>query len=141
MGLFPHSFFKLALIAALAAAPAASVGAEPEGDRTQEPAPPPLEKKEIIVWSLIGVSGAAVIAGGVFGLTALDEKERFEDNPALDFEDRKDARAVASYVSFSVAGAAAVAALIVWLEFDGEGESPPVAASISPSGVSLTLTF
>jgi hypothetical protein len=97
--------------------------------------------KKTAVWSLVGVSGAALITGGIFGLTALDEKERYEDNPAQDFEDRQNARALAAYISFGVAGAAAVAALIVGLAVDDKGEASTADASLATDGASIIVKF
>lgn len=114
--------------------------AQPEASVEKE-APYIMSHKKKAVWSLVGVSGAALITGGIFGLTALDEKQRYDDNPADDFKDRKDARALASYISFGVAGAAAVAALVVWLVVDDKCDPHDHEASVTTNGTSLIVKF
>lgn len=84
----------------------------------------PMAPSRLTVWLLAGLSGAAAITGGVFGLTALDEEERFAAHPDPEFADRGAARAVAADVSFAVAGAAAIGALLVWLIADDEQSGP-----------------
>ena len=79
-----------------------------------------------------------------------DEEERFADNRSQQAKDRGEARALAADISFGVAAAAAVAALIVWLATDdeqaqpGEG-SPDAAATIdvgaSGAGAALQVNF
>ncbi len=94
---------------------------------------------EIATWSLVGVAGLGVISGGIFGITALDEKRRDDDNPNDAFNDRHKSRSVAAYVSFGVAGAAAVAALIVGLTTDWVPESAPIV--LGTDGTSIQITF
>ena len=121
--------------------PADKPTAELIGENSPAPAPKFLSHKKKAVWTLAGISGAALITGGVFGLTALDEKQRNDDNPAEEFADRRDARALASYISFGAAGAAAVAAVVVWLVVDDKCDPNDDRASVTTDGASVILRF
>ncbi|MCP4679950.1 MAG: hypothetical protein GY854_31555 [Deltaproteobacteria bacterium] len=110
-----------------------------EEDDAEEKEEIPKTSGEIATWSLVGIASLGVITGGIFGFTALDEKHRNEDNPNDAFKDRRKSRALAAYISFSMAGAAAIAALIVGLTTDWEPESAPVA--LGTDGTSIQITF
>ena len=102
----------------------------------------PLTSSEKAVWSLVGIASFTAITGGIFGLNALDEKNRFDNDPngSEEFEDRYKSRAIVSAVSLGIAGCAGIAALIVGLvgrSSDGTSKS----VSLETSGTSLTLTF
>ncbi len=124
---------------------------EPTPEPHSQPATPGVptpDSRKIAIWSLVGVGGAALIAGGIFGLTSLDEKERYEDRDSDSrkvFKDRAEARAIAAYVSFGVAGAAALTALILFLT-DRKESKPATDKSTSPlsvssDGTSVSVTF
>jgi hypothetical protein len=102
----------------------------------------PLTSSEKAVWSLVGIASLTAITGGIFGLNAIDEKNRFDNDPnsSKDFEDRYKSRAIVSAVSLGIAGCAGIAALIVGLvgrSSDGASKS----VSWETSGTSLTVTF
>lgn len=102
-----------------------------------------LSPKMTAVWSLAGGCGLALITGGIFGMAALEEKARYEQNYHSDFADRMRARAIASDVFFGLGAAAAVSALIVLFvvkENTRESESK-IRVSLGPSEGSVVLRF
>jgi hypothetical protein len=115
-----------------------------------EPKSVPRTKREIATWSLVGLTGVSAITGGIFSLTALAEEDRSNVNPADEFDDRADTRTIVSNVFYGVAGAAAAAALIVWLAMDDSSEThqdadePPVIdseVSMRWNGNSVQIIF
>jgi hypothetical protein len=156
------------LTALLVCAPVQAQDAEPTPDTDQPPAPaeaqpetaaeatgaggeedeeaPPPTTREVVFWSLTGVAGVAILTGGVFGLTALAEERRFEDNPSNQARDRGEARALAADILFGVGAAAALAAVIVLLTGDDEDdaeapEAPAVEATMSVNGALVEVRF
>ena len=102
-----------------------------------------LSPKMTAVWSLAGGCGLALITGGVFGLTALEEKSRYEQHHDSDFADRMRARAITSDVFFGIGGAAAVAALIVLfvVKEDKRESEPKIGLALGASEGSVTFRF
>ncbi|MFO8071888.1 MAG: hypothetical protein R6V85_08435 [Polyangia bacterium] len=137
------------LLAVVAGAPA--VHADDDAGKSspreeQEQAGEPQRPHETAFWLATGTAGLALISGGVFGLTALSEKRRFETNPSSQAKRRGEARALAADVSFGIAAAASVAALVLYLTDDG-GESgpaddePPPSPELSLAPGGLTFSF
>ena len=113
-------------------------------DKVKKPA---LTKNEIAVWSLFSAAGAAVITGAIFGLTALDEQDRYDKNPASIYRHRRDDRMITSAVFFGTAGAAAIATLALWAidkkhrRKEGASTGAPAASvSFDPDGA-LQVAF
>jgi hypothetical protein len=118
-------------------APAASA----EDASVEQAAPAPLTTRETAMWAMVGVAGLGAIAGGVFGLTALGEETRFNDNPSRQVLDRGETRALASDICFSVAAAAAVAAIVLALTDDEEPVADPSKPAVKAGGPSLVVEF
>jgi hypothetical protein len=117
---------------------------------------PTVEEKEktppkpgtIALWSLVGFTGVAVISGAVFGVTAIEEKRRYDDNSIKAFEDRWKGKQLASEITFGVAVATAIATIIVWRKNKKRSESPPmppkenqISFALGLSGGSLSVAF
>jgi hypothetical protein len=123
---------------------------QPTAPAADEPAAepePPLATAEIVFWSLTGVTGVTLITGSIFGLTALAEEERFENNPSSQARDRGEARALAADILFGVSAAAAVAAAIVLLVSDEvpaeepAADQPQVEPTVTAGGAGITVQF
>jgi len=69
-------------------------------------------------WICVGIAGAGVVAGGVFGLVALSDQSEFDENPSEDLADSGESMALAADISFGVAGAAAIVGLVLFLTAD-----------------------
>lgn len=100
--------------------PAPAAESATGGEDIESPKSSPPEPRAIVLWSLTGTAGFALLTGSLFGITALAEEQRYEDNPSTQARDRGEARALAADVFFGVGGAAAIAALIVLLTDDDE---------------------
>ncbi|MCP4602261.1 MAG: hypothetical protein GY847_17375 [Proteobacteria bacterium] len=120
--------------------PSAPFLAAKKSDSYTENNTPKKSLRDTSAWSLVGIAGATLISGGIFGLTAMDEKHRIEDSPSDEFDDRHKSRALAAYISLGIAGAAAAAALIVWLTGKDE-KTESVQTTIRSDGTSLTVAF
>lgn len=119
------------------------------------PPPPPPEDggPGIGPWIVIGLGGAAIVAGAITGVMALGAVGDIEDECPDDVcpadydeleEDREDARTLVRATDFLLLGGAVVAAGgVAWLLFGGDsgGEAPPadVAAACSGDGCLATV--
>ena len=84
------------------------------------------------VWALAGVGAATLVAGTVFGFLALSEQSNFDSQPTLETADRGEIFAAVADISFGVAGAAILAAIIVYIVERGGSDSDSQAALIAP---------
>ena len=105
-----------------------------------------MSPRTIAIWSLVGIASATLITGGVFGLTSLEEKRRYEDSAYQAFKDRTTSRALASDILLGIAGASAVTALILVLTRKSDDEttgaqSPKARLQLTPSGASFFVTY
>lgn len=69
-----------------------------------------------------GVGAAGLISGVVFGLLALDAQSEFDTNPTDDTADKGETYALVADISYGVAIAGAVTAVILWATHDGGSE-------------------
>ena len=83
-------------------------------------------------WVSVGIAGAGIIAGSVFGLVALSDESEYNKKPSKSLADSGEAMALACDISFGVAGAAAVVGLVLFLTADSgdEGKEAPKAGSV-----------
>jgi tetratricopeptide (TPR) repeat protein len=75
------------------------------------------------VWVFAGVGGAALVAGTVLGFLALSEQASFDDQPTEDTADRGELFALFADVSFGVAAAAGLTAIVLYLTSGDDDES------------------
>ncbi len=86
------------------------------------------------VWVAAGIGGAGLVAGTVLGFLALSEQADFDDMPSEDSADRGERFALFADVSFGIAAAAGLTAVVLYLT-NQEGDEEPVAdASTVDSG-------
>jgi tetratricopeptide (TPR) repeat protein len=104
------------------------------------------------VWITVGIAAAALILGTVMGFLALSEQSNFDAQPTTEIADRGVAFALTADISFGVAGAAALTAIILYIidvsaGAEGEAEVAPVAFELNPwanhqgGGLSTRLRF
>lgn len=114
---------------------------EPEGPETgpTPPPPPPPEPRDVlgpVGWALIGLGGAALIVGGVFGGLTLTEETATEEANSLDDQqlhlDRGGTYALTADILFGAGGALAVTGAILLIvratrggDDAGEGAEEP----------------
>lgn len=127
----------------------ASVSVPSLATKDAEPKPDaPMTANETAMWALVGVASVALVTGGIFGLNALDEEQRYEDNPSDEFKSRGEARALVADISFGVAAAAGLTALIVGLtdparrkKASAEKEPLSISAGFFAGRAELTVEF
>jgi hypothetical protein len=95
------------------------------------------------VWATSGIAAGALVVGTVFGFLALAEESEFNLHPTEAHADRGERYALLADISFGVAAASAITALVLWLR----PEPPPGRAEArlrlrfdfdaSPSGAGL----
>lgn len=105
------------------------------------------------VWITVGIAAAALILGTVMGFLALSEQSNFDAQPSHEIADRGVAFALTADISFGVAGAAAITAIILYIidasagPAEGEVAVEPVAFQLNPwanhqgGGLSAQLRF
>ena len=126
---------------------------ETGGIGSPPPPPPPADDGPGVgPWVVIGVGGAAIVAGAITGVLALGAVGDIEDECPDDVcpsdydeleEDRDDARTLVTATDFLLLGGAVVAAGgVAWLLLGGDsGEAPPadVGAACTGEGCMATL--
>lgn len=88
------------------------------------------------VWVTAGIAAAALVSGTVFGFLALSEQSNFDAEPANDIADRGEAFALVADISFGVAAALAITAIVLYIVERSDGGDSESAANDGPS---LTL--
>ncbi len=98
------------------------------------------------VWVFAGIGAATLIAGTVFGFLALSEQSNFDSQPSLDAADRGETFALVADISFGVAAASVIAAIVLYIVERGD-TSDSQAAIVAPyatqdgGGVAAALRF
>lgn len=67
------------------------------------PPPPPEEPSKVPAYVTLGIAGAGLVVGSVFGVMALDKKSEFDDAPNADTADQVERNALIADMSFGVA--------------------------------------
>ena len=80
---------------------------EDSSDKDERSGPPPA------FWACAAVTGVGLVMGTVFGTMALDDEDKYASNPTDDTKKAGERNAIIADVSFGVAGAAAIAGIIV----------------------------
>ena len=108
----------------------------------------PMTRRQIAVWSLVSIASATLITGAIFGLAAGADQRQYEKNSDEELNTQSENKAIVSAVSFGVAGAAAIAAFVLWItDRDGFKRKPnPDTASeanfsVGVNGASVVISF
>ncbi len=117
------------------------------------PEPPPVEeggRSNVPAYVTLGIAGAGVILGTVFGIQALSAKSDFDDDPTVDNADDAERAALIADMSFGVALTFGITGAVL-LFSGGDDEPAPAAASAKPKlapyggptggGMAATWTF
>jgi tetratricopeptide (TPR) repeat protein len=87
------------------------------------------------IWISAILSGAALVTGGVLGVMALQEQQKFEDHPTEETADRGERLALFADVAFGVGAIAGITAAVLYF---AEDESP--VAPSSPRAERMAIT-
>ncbi len=99
------------------------------------------------VWVFAGIGAATLIAGTVFGFLALSEQSNFDTMPSNDTADRGETFALVADISFGVAAASVLAAIILYIVERADADSSSSSAMVAPyatengGGVAASLRF
>jgi hypothetical protein len=103
---------------AAVATPPASVAATPEkAERSMVPA-----------YVTLGLAGAGIAVGTVFGVMALNDKSDFDDNPTTDKADEVERNALISDMAFGVALTLGITGVVLLTSSDDEPEAKQTAS-------------
>lgn len=109
-----------------------------------EPAPETPHRRSVLPYVVLGVGGAGLVSGTIFGLMATSKKSAATDEPvqtkAADLRDSGRTFATVSNVSF-VVGGVLVAAGAVWWVLDGQSKSHGARVGVGPGPLQLGGTF
>ncbi len=98
------------------------------------------------VWVFAGIGAATLIAGTVFGFLALSEQSNFDTEPSAEAADRGEMFALIADISFGVAAASVIAAIILYIveRADADSSSAAIVAPFATpegGGVAAQLRF
>jgi tetratricopeptide (TPR) repeat protein len=105
--------------------PPIAVAPAPAGPVVIAPAPP-AEVPTAALWVTGSIGAAGLIAGTVFGILALKEHSKFQDNPTAATADKGERYALFSDIGFGVGAMALITAAVLLLDRD---ETPPAPKS------------
>jgi len=98
--------------------------AEPAPEPPPPPPPPPPEKpSKAPAYVTLGIAGAGLVVGSVFGVMALDKKSEFEDAPDADTADQVERNALIADMSFGVAITLGVTGIVLLTSNDPVDET------------------
>jgi hypothetical protein len=83
--------------------PPAEPEPEPPPAAPEPPPPPPEEPSKVPAYVTLGIAGAGAIVGTIFGVSALQKKSDFDDNPTNELADDVERNALISDMAFGVA--------------------------------------
>lgn len=89
------------------------------------------------VWVTAGIAAAALVSGTVFGFLALSEQSNFDNEPSNDVADRGEAFALIADISFGVAAAMAITAVVLYIVESSSSSSD--SASNDPERLRLSF--
>ena len=99
------------------------------------------------VWVFAGIGAATLVAGIVFGFLALSEQSNFDNEPNADTADRGETFALVADISFGVAAASVIAAIILYIVERADADSSSSSAMVAPfatqdgGGLAASLRF
>jgi len=103
-----------------AAPPAAVAAVEPAKNRSKVPA--------IVT---LGLAGAALVSGTIFGILALDSKSKYDSNPSAGLADDTERNALIADMSFGIALTLGITGVVL-ITTDDDGASPAQTAKVQP---------
>ncbi|WP_437600412.1 PEGA domain-containing protein [Sorangium sp. So ce590] len=119
----------------VAAAPAQPPTPPPAAEVPPAQPPPPAPAVEprsrVPAYVTLGLAGAGVVVGTIFGIQALSAKGDFDERPTTDAADRVDRFALISDMSFAVALTFGVTGAVLLLTDDATAEPKAAASSVT----------
>lgn len=91
------------------------------------------------VWITAGIAAAGLVSGTVFGFLALSEQSNFDNMPTHDTADRGEVFALVADISFGVAAAAAITAIVLYIVERSSGGGTEQASLLDSDDLRLEL--
>ncbi|WP_437307551.1 PEGA domain-containing protein [Sorangium sp. So ce388] len=98
--------------------------------QTPPPAAPVEPRSPVPAYVTLGLAGAGVVVGTIFGIQALSAKSDFDDSPTTKTADRVDRNALIADMSFAVALTFGVTGAVLLLSDDTPAETKAAASSV-----------
>ncbi|MGK3967206.1 PEGA domain-containing protein [Sorangium sp. So ce118] len=102
----------------------------PPPAQTPPPAAPVEPRSPVPAYVTLGLAGAGVVVGTIFGIQALSAKSDFDDSPTTKTADRVDRNALIADMSFAVALTFGVTGAVLLLSDDTPAETKAAASSV-----------
>ncbi|WP_437968344.1 PEGA domain-containing protein [Sorangium sp. So ce260] len=118
-------------VAATPAQPPTPPPAEVPPAQPPPPAPTVEPRSPVPAYVTLGLAGAGVVVGTIFGIQALGAKSDFDENPTTKTADRVDRFALISDMSFAVALTFGVTGAVLLLTDDATAEPKAAASSVT----------
>lgn len=94
----------------------------------------------VTVWVVSGVAALGLVSGTVFGFLALSEQSNFDNAPSHEIADRGETFALVADISFGIAAAAAITAIVLYIvERSSGGRGTETASLFREGDLSLDL--
>ncbi len=119
------------IAAAAAQPPTPPPAAEMPPAQPPPPAPSVEPRSRVPAYVTLGLAGAGVVVGTIFGIQALGAKGDFDESPTTDAADRVDRFALISDMSFAVALTFGVTGAVLLLTDDATAEPKAAASSVT----------
>jgi len=119
----------------------------PPAPIAQEPPPPPpppppaAPRSNVPAYVTLGLAGAGLVVGGVFGGLALSSKSTFNKTPTTENADKTDRNALISDMSFAVALTFGVTGAVLLLSNDSPAQEQQKAGAAKPHKKSAVRGF
>lgn len=134
---------------AAAAPPSATPAATSKEPPPKEPEKPAEPRSNVPAYVTLGLAGAGVVVGTIFGVMALGAKSDFDDNPTTDNADKVDRDALIADMSFAVALTFGVTGTVLLLSNGKSDDAKPAAAArrtfvtpyVAPTGGGAAARF
>jgi hypothetical protein len=129
------------------------MAAPPSPEPTTPPPPPPPPEDDgghsnIPAYVTLGIAGAGVILGTIFGIQALGAKSDFDDDPTVENADDAERAALIADMSFGVALTFGITGAVLLFSGGGDDEAPEEASAVpellpmaGPKGGGMAATW
>jgi hypothetical protein len=96
-------------------------------------AEPPKKRSKVPGYVTLGLGGAGLITGTIFGILALDSKSKYDANPSAPLADETERNALIADMSFGIALTLGITGVVL-LTTDDDGLNPPQTAKAKAPG-------
>lgn len=121
--------------------PVASESAAPVASAPPAPPPKAEPRSKVPAYVTLGLGGAGLVVGTIFGLKALSSKSDFDKNPTNSGADKAEQNALIADMAFGIAVTLGVTGTVLLLSSGGEAEPSKAAAAKKAPKYGFTPVF